>query len=224
MSNEPGSGRRPALSELIAKWRGESERFKTASRQRNHAGDQVMDAYYDGKHMALENCIADALPASSEGAHGWQAIAPALKQIGISGNHLASSLLNAGVAIPSCRDWTYDAVLDRYSQPYADMWVAWKAIMDARDAYESTSSALAASSPGRWEPIETAPKDESIVVWVPYPNGSRPGHWHPARWNDDCHAKRPQPRWKIDSVWGERWGRTHQPSHWMPLPASPREP
>jgi hypothetical protein len=86
------------------------------------------------------------------------------------------------------------------------------------------ASALAASSPGRWEPIETAPKDESIVVWVPYPNGSRPGHWHPARWNDDCHAKRPQPRWKIDSVWGERWGRTHQPTHWMPLPASPREP
>ena len=61
-----------------------------------------------------------------------------IKAVMIGGNHLASAMLNGGMEPSRCRNWTYDAVLDRYSQPYADMWVAWKAIMDLRDALEAS--------------------------------------------------------------------------------------
>jgi hypothetical protein len=63
MSNEPGSGRRPALSELIASWR------KVASivvkHQRDGAADVEAIAY-----RTCANELEAALPASSEGAHG----------------------------------------------------------------------------------------------------------------------------------------------------------
>lgn len=46
------------------------------------------------------------------------------------GNHLASSLINAG-CFPA-EQQNYEQVLKDFRQPCADMWVAWKAIMDAR--------------------------------------------------------------------------------------------
>jgi hypothetical protein len=58
MSNEPGSGRRPALSELIAKV-NKLPRFVTPE-----GGACV--------NLTAVQLILAALPASSEGAHGWQ--------------------------------------------------------------------------------------------------------------------------------------------------------
>lgn len=51
----------------------------------------------------------------------------------IAGNHLASALV--GTCIPSeCN--SYQDALQAHGQPYADMWIAWRAIMDIRDAAE----------------------------------------------------------------------------------------
>lgn len=46
------------------------------------------------------------------------------------GNHLASSLIHAGCFPDEQR--SYDQVLADFGQPCADMWIAWKAIIDAR--------------------------------------------------------------------------------------------
>ena len=51
----------------------------------------------------------------------------------IGGNHLASSLIAAGLDPGDERTSTYESVLERFGQPAADMWVAWKAIMEWRD-------------------------------------------------------------------------------------------
>jgi len=54
------------------------------------------------------------------------------KNVLIGGNHLASALL--GIADPApYRNADYYTVLEKHGQPYADMWVAWKAIMNFRD-------------------------------------------------------------------------------------------
>ena len=48
----------------------------------------------------------------------------------IGGNHLASSLIAAN-CFPS-EQRSYEQVLADFGQPCADMWICWKAIMDAR--------------------------------------------------------------------------------------------
>lgn len=77
------------------------------------------------RHITLDPADerTQAVPISEE----------ALKAVGIGGNHLASALINAGCHPSQCRAWSYDAVLERWGQPVADMWVAWKAIMDLHD-------------------------------------------------------------------------------------------
>jgi hypothetical protein len=50
----------------------------------------------------------------------------------IGGNHLASSMSSFGCMPNEQRD--YDQVLHGYGLLCADMWVAWRAIMDLRDA------------------------------------------------------------------------------------------
>ena len=61
----------------------------------------------------------------------------------------------------------------------------------------------------RWQPIETAPKDEYVILcgYLDGPHDPRikMGYW----WTDEQ-------RWKID---GASW----RPVYWMPLPPAPRE-
>jgi hypothetical protein len=60
------------IRRLLEQWRENAHRYTEMSRQRNYAGDQVMDAYYDGKRMATGDCLADlealltAAPAQEE--------------------------------------------------------------------------------------------------------------------------------------------------------------
>ncbi len=51
-----------------------------------------------------------------------------IEDILISGNHLANSLI-AAKCMPDLQA-DYHSVLTTFGQPCADMWVAWKAIMD----------------------------------------------------------------------------------------------
>lgn len=62
-----------------------------------------------------------------------------IKNVLIGGNHLASSLLQTDDPA-KYRKSDYYNVLRKFDQPFADMWVAWKAIMELRDAYKSPSN------------------------------------------------------------------------------------
>lgn len=69
-----------------------------------------------------------------------------------------------------------------------------------------------------WQPIETAPKDRSILLWVD-------GECSKGQWNNDQYAKKPRPFWHAfyeDMALGRLWMRAHQPTHWMKLPEVPR--
>lgn len=57
------------------------------------------------------------------------------KNVLIGGNHLASALMF--IADP-LRVGNYDEALELHGQPYADMWIAWKRIMEWRDGTLTT--------------------------------------------------------------------------------------
>jgi hypothetical protein len=71
-----------------------------------------------------------------------------------------------------------------------------------------------------WQPIETAPKDQTIMLYRPAAN-----EWFqvaPGKWDtNDFHA-RPKPYWScpygIAFVYDCR---AFPPSHWQPLPPPP---
>lgn len=66
----------------------------------------------------------------------------ALERLFIGGNHLASSLLSYGCSPAEQTD--YDQVLHQHGILCADMWVAWRAIMDVREETEGITSIKAA--------------------------------------------------------------------------------
>lgn len=72
-----------------------------------------------------------------------------------------------------------------------------------------------------WQPIETAPKDRTVMLWVP------DGVWSRAtfgEWDDEKYARKPKPYWNTElRRWrGVIWQRAHQPTHWAPIPEGPR--
>lgn len=76
----------------------------------------------------------------------------------------------------------------------------------------------------QWQPIETAPKDERILLY-------RPTAGFPwarvviGRFDSDRYAKRPRPYWPHELEWvtGKTEGRAANPTHWMPLPGPPSD-
>jgi len=71
-----------------------------------------------------------------------------------------------------------------------------------------------------WQPIETAPKSDRILVWSPI---FQPGQAICARWDDDLGSMKPRPFWRTDNyrTAGITGCRNRPPTHWMPLPAKP---
>ena len=67
-------------------------------------------------------------------------IEPLLDAVLIGGNHLASSLLNAGIDPVQHWDRSYHAIAACYGQPIADMFVAWRAIINLRNAIHMEES------------------------------------------------------------------------------------
>jgi hypothetical protein len=72
----------------------------------------------------------------------------------------------------------------------------------------------------RWQPIETAPKDGTLILaWFTWLHG----RVCICSWNTDRYAKRPRPYWSTldERVFGISRAREGQPTHWMPLPDPP---
>jgi hypothetical protein len=70
----------------------------------------------------------------------------------------------------------------------------------------------------KWEPIDTAPKDRRILLFVP------PRDYHIGQWDDDRYAlKKPRPYWtsSLERVMGRKWMRDNPPTHWMEIPPCP---
>jgi hypothetical protein len=100
-------------------------------------------------------------------------------------------------------------------------------IADAKDVASCRSrirSALSAQvqDVAGWRPIETAPKDESIIMLF----RADEKHWasiSTGYFKNDRFARNPKPYWggPHERSLGIRWYRENPPTHWMPLPAAP---
>jgi len=74
-----------------------------------------------------------------------------------------------------------------------------------------------------WQPIETAPKDNVVMLYRP----TSPYEWHkvaPGKYNDNKFGHKPRPYWeswfRVNSVTDDR---NSPPTHWLPLPEPPKE-
>lgn len=74
-----------------------------------------------------------------------------------------------------------------------------------------------------WQPIETAPKDQVVLLWRPNAYGL--AKCDIGNWDDDKYAKRPKPYWRsfLGCVRVSQM-RNWYPTHWQPLPQLPTQP
>ena len=94
-----------------------------------------------------------------------------------------------------------------------------------------TAAERSASGAQGWQPIATAPRDESkMLLWCPQYDDVRLGWWdtefRPDGWdeaNDRCLYV---PAWTDGTVadWGMEENQELHPTHWMPLPSAPEAP
>jgi hypothetical protein len=75
---------------------------------------------------------------------------------------------------------------------------------------------------GEWQPIETAPKNERILLFRP--SGYPWGRVVIGQYDNEQYAKQPRPHWRhdLDHILGKREAREVQPTHWQPLPEAPQ--
>jgi hypothetical protein len=93
--------------------------------------------------------------------------------------------------------------LQEYQSCHSGRWEALDLALAALSA-SPVPPALRREEDG-WQPIETAPKDENILLWVPDDYGVNRGYW------DD-----EQQDWHWDSK-----ATSAPPTHWRPLPLPP---
>lgn len=84
--------------------------------------------------------------------------------------------------------------------------------------------ALLRALPEGWQPIETAPKDGRIRLWVPgMPHGEEGDHRDVhGRWNRQDYSLKPKPHWGYDCYLGKVFQSQNQPTHWQPESAPPK--
>lgn len=71
-----------------------------------------------------------------------------------------------------------------------------------------------------WQPIETAPKDGTVILVYPATWGDRTCSM--ANYDDDRYAKKPRPFWnRVDDLGRITLSRNNPPTHWLPLPSTP---
>lgn len=72
-----------------------------------------------------------------------------------------------------------------------------------------------------WQPIETAPLNESVLIFIPSPVAE---HYGPPVYRGLCvmGANGVDRVWKVTGLhFGSDCGVEYWPSHWIPLPAPP---
>jgi len=75
-----------------------------------------------------------------------------------------------------------------------------------------------------WQPIETAPEDQTVLGYRPDRIG-RGGRVCVMRFDDGRFTRRPRPFWKTyHGGLGVQHDRDNPPTHWMPFPAAPVAP
>lgn len=69
----------------------------------------------------------------------------------------------------------------------------------------------------KWQPIETAPKDKSVLLY-----DSNRKEKYCGRWDKQKYNKKPNPYWEKYARYSDIvYQRTYPPTHWMPLPQPP---
>ena len=72
-----------------------------------------------------------------------------------------------------------------------------------------------------WQPIETAPKDKRILLYRP--TASEWWRVMGGHYDSDEYLKTPKPYWGSDNFGiAKAAQRQNPPTHWMPLPESPK--
>lgn len=115
--------------------------------------------------------------------------------------------------------------LDRVSA--SNMRHVGKVMAGGNERFEAIVLALTAAAPtDAWRPIETAPKDATTVL-IACPGGVLSAWWDAEfdwRFDEDEEECVPISAWTNGAVedWGMEEARAYEPTHWMPLPASPQ--
>lgn len=65
-----------------------------------------------------------------------------------------------------------------------------------------------------WQPIETAPQNQRILLWLPAIDGARPALAVFGKWCADQYNLRPRPYWDWEGGPGLTYIRARQPTHW----------
>lgn len=82
-----------------------------------------------------------------------------------------------------------------------------------------------ASHHGPWLPIASAPRDRRLLLRVPFEAGTS-HEVQIGQYDDDYRGASPRPFWRYECEGSAFslavYSRAHSPSHWMPLPDTPR--
>ena len=75
-----------------------------------------------------------------------------------------------------------------------------------------------------WQPIETAPKNCRVIVFIPDEIPSS-WSWQIAQYDDDYTSDDPEPFWRVDSdnSGNVAYSRAHRPTYWAPFPDPPEQ-
>jgi|GEM_PF-1797869 len=127
---------------------------------------------------------------------------------------------SAGGVSPKCarEEWPERLML-RDTKLHDDLGGLGQRIFTAAGAgYEKREYVRADLAQSPWQPISTAPKDETRILLL-YANG----RCVCGNWSNDVYAKKPRPYWSndIQHLRGTREAREFPPNHWMPLPPLP---
>ena len=74
-----------------------------------------------------------------------------------------------------------------------------------------------------WRPIEFAPKDREVDLLMPL-EAFGELRMYPGEWDSDRYARTPRPYWTsfiVARLWGIRFMRANQPTHFRPRPQPP---
>lgn len=81
------------------------------------------------------------------------------------------------------------------------------------------AAVVAAAEARKWKPIEEAPKDRKVELFIPTLTGeNRIQH---GRYDNDMYASKPRPHWDYRSLYGQKHQRQHQPTMYAELPVAP---